>query len=245
VAERKGVEAVPKPIEVGPEMATLRRFLPDVVTWEGTIHEGGMGPGTGTRRSVIAPSVVASYNRPDTGPGGLPRKRADVDQVGLRRERMPGVGTKGQVGRRTRQAVGVAVNGPKDADLEWDAIDWRADEDEVRRLRQRIFAATRAGDHKRVRSLQRACGRMPSRKCPSDRVNDRSRRRHSPRSEGLSHNPNQHHLLERCTQAQVDWAARLTIQLVPNRSTHMPNVSPQGAFSNGIVTVPPSLRRSQ
>jgi hypothetical protein len=45
--------------------------------------------------------------------------------------------------------------------------------------------------------------------------------------------------------AQVDWAATLTIQLVPNRSTHMPNVSPQGAFSNGTVTLPPSLRRSQ
>src|SRR6266545_1999516 len=47
------------------------------------------------------------------------------------------------------------VNGPKDAGLDWDAVDWRAAEDEVRRLRQRIFAATRAGDHKRVRSLQK------------------------------------------------------------------------------------------
>jgi hypothetical protein len=45
--------------------------------------------------------------------------------------------------------------------------------------------------------------------------------------------------------AQVDWAATLTIQLVPKRSTHTPNVSPQGAFSNGTVTLPPSLRRSQ
>jgi len=34
-------------------------------------------------------------------------------------------------------------------------VDWRAAEDRVRRLRQRIFAATRAGDHKRVRSLQK------------------------------------------------------------------------------------------
>jgi len=39
--------------------------------------------------------------------------------------------------------------------LAWDAVDWRAAEDKVRRLRQRIFAATRAGDHKRVRSLQK------------------------------------------------------------------------------------------
>jgi RNA-directed DNA polymerase len=39
--------------------------------------------------------------------------------------------------------------------LDWHAVDWRAAEDRVRRLRQRIFAATRAGDYKRVRSLQK------------------------------------------------------------------------------------------
>lgn len=50
---------------------------------------------------------------------------------------------------------GVGANGPEDAVLEWDAVDWRAAEDRVRRLRQRIFAATQAGDHKRVRSLQK------------------------------------------------------------------------------------------
>jgi RNA-directed DNA polymerase len=55
----------------------------------------------------------------------------------------------------TPPAGGVWANGPEDADLDWDAVDWRAVEDEVRRLRQRIFAATRAEDYKRVRSLQR------------------------------------------------------------------------------------------
>ena len=55
----------------------------------------------------------------------------------------------------TPPAGGVGANGPEDAALEWDAVDWRAAEDRVRRLRQRIFAATRAGDHKRVRSLQK------------------------------------------------------------------------------------------
>jgi hypothetical protein len=40
------VATVPRPIDVGPEMEALRRFFPDAVTWEGTIHEGGMGPGT-------------------------------------------------------------------------------------------------------------------------------------------------------------------------------------------------------
>ena len=34
-------------------------------------------------------------------------------------------------------------------------MDWRAAEDEVRRLRQRIFTASKDGDHKRVRNLQK------------------------------------------------------------------------------------------
>src|SRR5450756_761641 len=50
----------------------------------------------------------------------------------------------------------VAVaNGPEGNDLDWHNIDWRQVEDDVRRLRQRIFTATQAGDLKRVRSLQK------------------------------------------------------------------------------------------
>jgi RNA-directed DNA polymerase len=45
------------------------------------------------------------------------------------------------------------VNGPEGFD--WDAVDWRRAEDEVRRLRQRIFKASQAGDLKRVRNLQK------------------------------------------------------------------------------------------
>jgi hypothetical protein len=37
--------AIRRPVDAGPEMAALSRFFPDV-TWEGTIREGGMGPGT-------------------------------------------------------------------------------------------------------------------------------------------------------------------------------------------------------
>lgn len=47
-----GVEAVPKPIRVGPEMDALRRFVPEAVTWDGTIHENGMGPGTPEMKGV-------------------------------------------------------------------------------------------------------------------------------------------------------------------------------------------------
>jgi RNA-directed DNA polymerase len=48
----------------------------------------------------------------------------------------------------------VTVNGPKDVP-DWDAIDWRAHEGNVGRLRRRIFKATREGDWAKVRSLQK------------------------------------------------------------------------------------------
>jgi RNA-directed DNA polymerase len=44
------------------------------------------------------------------------------------------------------------VNGPEDAALDWDAIDWRAHEDNVRRLRCRIFKATKDGNWLTVRN---------------------------------------------------------------------------------------------
>jgi RNA-directed DNA polymerase len=47
------------------------------------------------------------------------------------------------------------VNGPEDASLGWDATQWRKAEENVQRLRQRIFAASRAGDLKTVRNLQK------------------------------------------------------------------------------------------
>ena len=49
----------------------------------------------------------------------------------------------------------VAANGPEDAPWDWRQVDWRRVEDEVRRLRQRIFTASQAGDLRRVRSLQK------------------------------------------------------------------------------------------
>ena len=47
------------------------------------------------------------------------------------------------------------VNGPEGDLLDWDAADWRVHEDNLRRLRQRIFKATQAGDWAKVRSLQK------------------------------------------------------------------------------------------
>jgi RNA-directed DNA polymerase len=47
------------------------------------------------------------------------------------------------------------VNGPEDGFPDWDQVHWGQAEENVRRLRQRIFAASHAGDLKRVRSLQK------------------------------------------------------------------------------------------
>ena len=46
------------------------------------------------------------------------------------------------------------VNGPEDVMHEWDAVDWRFHEDNVRRLRQRIFKAEQEQDLAAVRNLQ-------------------------------------------------------------------------------------------
>jgi RNA-directed DNA polymerase len=62
-------------------------------------------------------------------------------------------GTEGQVGRHS-DTVDV-VNGPEGDVLDWRLVDWRQAEDDVRRLRQRIFAASRAGDLAKVRNLQK------------------------------------------------------------------------------------------
>jgi RNA-directed DNA polymerase len=62
-------------------------------------------------------------------------------------------GTEGQVGRHGGTTA--VVNGPEDDFLDWGSVDWLKAEEEVRRLRQRIFTATQAGDLKKVRNLQK------------------------------------------------------------------------------------------
>jgi hypothetical protein len=51
------------------------------------------------------------------------------------------------------------ANGPEDqpreVPVQWDRIDWRAQEEQVRRLRQRIFTAAQEQDWPRVRNLQK------------------------------------------------------------------------------------------
>src|ERR1700722_18478603 len=59
--------------------------------------------------------------------------------------------TDGHVGRHGT----AVVNGPEGGDLDWLSVDWRQVEDDVRRLRQRIFTASQVGDLSKVRSLQK------------------------------------------------------------------------------------------
>jgi RNA-directed DNA polymerase len=49
----------------------------------------------------------------------------------------------------------VVVSGPEDDAERWRQVDWRCAEADVRRLRQRIFTASKAGDLQRVRRLQK------------------------------------------------------------------------------------------
>jgi RNA-directed DNA polymerase len=49
----------------------------------------------------------------------------------------------------------MTVNGTEDVALEWDAINWRLHEDNVGRLRRRIFKAAKDEDLAKVRSLQK------------------------------------------------------------------------------------------
>src|SRR2546425_8057160 len=62
-------------------------------------------------------------------------------------------GTEGQVGRHGEMTA--VVNGPEDDFVDWGSVDWLKAEEEVRRLRQRIFTASQAGDLKQVRNLQK------------------------------------------------------------------------------------------
>jgi RNA-directed DNA polymerase len=79
---------------------------------------------------------------------------------------------------------GGAVNGPQDLP-DWDAIAWRRQEEQVRRLRQRIFKATQAGDLKQVRNLQKLMLRSRANTLVSvRRVTERNTGRNTPGADG-------------------------------------------------------------
>jgi len=79
----------------------------------------------------------------------------------------------------------LGVNGPEDGGFDWNAIKWRTIEADVRRLRQRIFTASQAGDLARVRNLQKLMLRSLSNTLVSVRqVTSSTATLHRPRAPG-------------------------------------------------------------
>lgn len=81
-------------------------------------------------------------------------------------------------------ALADVVNGPEDLP-DWDTIDWRHQERQVQRLRQRIFKAAQAADWRQVRNLQKLMLRSQANTLVSvRRVTQRNMGRHTPGVDG-------------------------------------------------------------
>src|SRR4051794_41918118 len=97
-------------------------------------------------------------NRPDTGsvpgPKGSPRGSGESVEMTM--------GVTSAPAGTLDAAASVVVNGPRDFPEDWDQVNWARVEDEVRRLRQRIFMAFRGGGHRKERRLQRVMLRYPA-----------------------------------------------------------------------------------
>ena len=95
--------------------------------------------------------LVVSDNRPDTDLVVRPERALTRSGEPVRRKMTKAPEPEDKLDAATH----VVVNGPEDAPFDWHAVDWRRVEDDVRRLRRRIFTASKAGDLARVRSLQK------------------------------------------------------------------------------------------
>ncbi len=103
---------------------------------------------TMTLTPVLQLAVVD--NRPDTG--SVPGRESGLTRSGEPVKRKT---TMIPEPEDKLDATVAVVSGPEDVKLDWRQIDWRQAEENVRRLRQRIFTASKAGDLPRVRRLQK------------------------------------------------------------------------------------------
>jgi RNA-directed DNA polymerase len=104
----------------------------------------------------------------------------------------------------------LGVNGPEGVVQDWDSIDWRSCEDDVRRLRQRIFKAAQAGDWAKVRSLQKLMLRSRSNTLVSVRqVTQRNAGRKTAGVDGevALTPPDRARLADRAHQTRATWNA--------------------------------------
>jgi RNA-directed DNA polymerase len=111
-----------------------------------------------------------------------------------------------------------AANGPEDLP-DWDAIDWKSQEKQVRRLRQRIFKAAQAGDEKQVRNLQKLMLRSRANTLVSVRqVSQRNSGRRTPGVDGKVALTSR----ERATLATQLHHHATSHQTLPVRRVHIP-----------------------
>lgn len=112
----------------------------------------------------LRPEVVdelAGYRAWCPGPKGRPRGSGEsANKLDDLHRREPKGKLDVMITAAAAMSAGpVVANGPEDddhsRDPDWYEINWDRAEDDVRRLRQRIFAASRDGDLKRVRNLQK------------------------------------------------------------------------------------------
>jgi RNA-directed DNA polymerase len=74
---------------------------------------------------------------------------------------------------------------PRDAPVQWDRIDWRAQEEQVRRMRQRIFKASQEQDWAKVRNLQKLMLRSRANTLPIVSVRQVTQRNAGRRTAGI------------------------------------------------------------
>src|SRR3954449_11324491 len=88
----------------------------------------------------------AGYGQRVPGPKGSPRGSGESVERTMNVTSAP-AGT-------LDAAASVGVNGPRDFGEDWDQVNWARVEDEVRRLRQRIFTAARGAGGRNGGKLQ-------------------------------------------------------------------------------------------
>src|SRR5664280_2005122 len=118
------------------------------------------------------------------------------------------------------------VNGPEDVLGDWDEVEWRRVEQDVRRLRQRIFTASQAGDLKRVRNLQELMLRSPANTLVSvRRVTERNAGRATAGIDGevaLTLRPRRH------------WRWKFTAEIRPGRPVRSSGYTSRRRMGNSV-----------
>jgi len=106
---------------------------------------------TGNRARQRGSSATSPDNRPDTGfvPGPKGSPHGSGESVKQKRTQTP------EPKDKLDASMNVEANGPEDELFDWQSVDWKTVEADVRRLRQRIFTAARNGNLKQVRNLQK------------------------------------------------------------------------------------------